>query len=480
LRSPDGELWTFETFTAGAKTSAVWSEVELSIIKETWRLDAEYYQPHLLKAEKSFEILGWPVLPLGNFIQQGYRVVYENTEILLEDFDPDRHVYFLQASDLLTSFPTINQASMGWVDKKDWDRYSHGRIRRGEILVEVKGKAEKVAIVPDDFQENVLVTGTLYKMLIDKTKINPYYILVYLLSSLGRDFRDRVKSNLLISYVSKDELYSIPVPVPPDEKQNEIANIYLQASENYNKSQALYAEAEALLTRELGLDQLDLSQQLTYEANFSTGMAAGRLDAEYFQPKYQRAMSVMGQSGKQLRDFVKLAKRRFQPQPNQPFEYIEIGSLNGEGIAQSETIMGEDAPSRAQWIVKKGDLITSMVRPIRRLSALIETSQNGYVCSSGFAVFEPHSIEAELLLVYLRLPIVCEILDLYTTASMYPAISTNDLMNIPVTLPAHEIQKQVVDKLKESRIARQEAKQLLEDAKRQVERMILGEAPPDA
>ncbi|MGA7933059.1 MAG: hypothetical protein WCA35_05890 [Kovacikia sp.] len=88
--------------------------------------------------------------------------------------------------------------------------------------------------------------------------------------------------------------------------------------------------------------------------------------------------------------------------------------------------MGCEAPSRAQWIVRKDDVITSTVRPIRRLTALIERNQDGYVCSSGFAVFQPAKVQPEVLLVYLRLPIICEILDLHTTASMYPAISTNE------------------------------------------------------
>ena len=41
-------------------------------------------------------------------------------------------------------------------------------------------------------------------------------------------------------------------------------------------------------------------------------------------------------------------------------------------------------------------------------------------------VLTPEEIEPELLLVYLRLPLVCELLDLHTTASMYPAISTTE------------------------------------------------------
>lgn len=125
-------------------------------------------------------------------------------------------------------------------------------------------------------------------------------------------------------------------------------------------------------------------------------------------------------------------------------------------------------------LVEPGDVITTTVRPIRRLSAIVTDEQNGYVCSSGFAVLTPEEIESELLLVYLRLPLVCELLDLHTTASMYPAISTAELMKIPISLPDNAAHNQIVTKVRESFDARREARQLLEEAKAMVEKAILG------
>jgi type I restriction enzyme M protein len=76
------------------------------------------------------------------------------------------------------------------------------------------------------------------------------------------------------------------------------------------------------------------------------------------------------------------------------------------------------------------------------------------------------------LAVYLRSPIVCEILDLHTTASMYPAISTEDLLHIPITLPEKKTRQKIAEKVRESRKAREQSKQLLEIAKTGVERVI--------
>ncbi len=56
--------------------------------------------------------------------------------------------------------------------------------------------------------------------------------------------------------------------------------------------------------------------------------------------------------------------------------------------------------------------------PIRRLSAIISPEQNGHVCSSGFVVLNPKRIAPEVLLTYLRLTIICELMDLHTSASL--------------------------------------------------------------
>jgi restriction endonuclease S subunit len=152
--------------------------------------------------------------------------------------------------------------------------------------------------------------------------------------------------------------------------------------------------------------------------------------------------------------------------------YVVCGDLTGEGFATGETVLMDEAPSRAQWIVKTNDVITSTVRPIRRLSGLIEPELNNYVCSSGFAVLKPTKVEPEVLLVYLRSPIVCEILDLHTTASMYPSISPEDLLSIPISLPKQSTRQKITEKVRESRKAQRQSTQLLEIAKTGVERAI--------
>jgi hypothetical protein len=229
------------------------------------------------------------------------------------------------------------------------------------------------------------------------------------------------------------------------------------------------AVAEAALNNALGLADLDLTPRLFYEGHFRDAAVAARLDAEYFTPRMQNLIAALFRDAQTIGDIANLSKRHFKPQPGQLFDYIEIADVTVSGTVGSRSVPGEEAPSRAQWIVRPGDIITSTVRPIRRLSAVILPEQSGFVCSSGFAVLEPKEVESEVLLTFLRLPLVCELLDLNTTASMYPAISTTDLLRIPISLPSERARQSIGKKVRESLAARESAQTTLSTVKRAVE-----------
>jgi hypothetical protein len=100
---------------------------------------------------------------------------------------------------------------------------------------------------------------------------------------------------------------------------------------------------------------------------------------------------------------------------------------------------------------------------------LIEDSQDGFVCSSGFVVLRPKSVPPEVLVTYLRLPVFCELMDLHTSASMYPAISEKDLLGLPFAPPGDPAETAICDAVARARDARRHATELLETAKRAVE-----------
>lgn len=433
---------------------------------DTSRIDPEYFNRAALETLQLIE----GDTTLGDLVQDGYRVVYEATEAIDREVGERESLpFFLQAADITTPF--INAESMVCVAEADWVRYPKGRIQPGELLIEVKGKAEKIALVPDDFPPKTLVTGTCFK-LTTKDRVDQYFLAAYLTCRYGQILKDRLKSNLLVSYLAKDDLYRLPVPNLSPALKIKIRSVFDACFEKHREAQALMKFAEDGLLKALNLDGSDNPDPLTYLRNSSDAFEEGRLDAEFFTPRVRGMIARLGRDGLTIQDVAPARKERFNPATSGDFHYIEIGSLGNDGTAQAERLPQREAPSRATQFVRAGDVVTSTVRPIRRLSAVIDADQDGYVCSSGFVVLQPRAIRSDVLLTYLRLPPVCALMNLHTSASMYPAISEADVLALPIPIISAAVQQAVEKSALAARQAKQRATQLLDAAKRAVETAI--------
>ncbi len=216
------------------------------------------------------------------------------------------------------------------------------------------------------------------------------------------------------------------------------------------------------------------AEPLTYTCRASQALSAARIDAEYFAPRVAQLLARLSADGLTIEDVAPARHDGFDSAKHaaDTFRYLEIGGLRADGTATSEEVPTDEAPSRASQLVRANDIITSTVRPIRRLSAIITPDQDGQVCSSGFVVLEPTAIAPEVLLTYLRLPVICELMDLHTSASLYPAISERDLLKLPIPLISAEAAEQIVASIRAAHTARHQAQSLLDRAKRAVELAI--------
>ena len=441
---------------------AVWSQIVYSEAITLNRLDAEYFRPENLAALREVKKCHPQPLSDSAFVTDG---IHASPEIAVEC-----GVRYLSAKCVKDNAFALADALS--ITEAQNAANKRTQLRPGDVLITSVGTIGNAAVV----QRDILPANADRHLGIVRVNqdagLDPYYVASFLNSRYGRfqTLREATGNVQLSLFIEKIKTLLIP-RLPAQEAVAEATRI---AYETRRKAESLYAEAEAVLTTALGLDRVDLTPRLFYEDTFAHAADAARLDAEYFSPRMQNVLETLSAGGKTVGDVAPLVKRRFKPVPGKPFDYIEIADIGTAGTATSNTVPGEDAPSRATWIVKPGDIVTTTVRPIRRLSALILPEQDGFVCSSGFAVLRPRDIEPELLLTYLRLPLVAELLDLHTTASMYPAISTADRLRIPFRLPDAQARAKVVAKVRESFAARADSLRLLDEAKHTVEDAIGG------
>jgi hypothetical protein len=443
---------------------ARFSVIPLSKLYGAYRWDAECYEPDVLRDENALS--GFPTVKLGSIAtitdgQHGYHEV--------DDSSPIRHITARCIEHGIVSGTRADRLS-----KRTHDANTRSQLEIDDVLLSTAGTIGEAGIVASDILPANIDQDVARITLNEDAPVEPQFLVAFLLSELGQFQCRRATTGQIQGHISLAALRQFDIPILRNQKK--ISEIVLSGVAQRHLAIRLLAEAEVTLAEGLGLVELRAARQLTYTRPFSAVHAAARFDAEYFSPRYQEILGRLASNGTVLADAADLMERRFSPNAGQGpvFRYIEIGGIRGDGLADDVTIEMENAPSRAQWLVEKGDVITSTVRPIRRLTAVVTENQSGCVCSSGFAVLHPRAdVAPEVLFTFLRLPVVCELLDLNTTASMYPAISTQRLMSMPFRLPTPSVCAKITKLVQTSFTERQRAAQLLDAATKLVETTIL-------
>lgn len=435
------------------------AEKNLSELERTWRMDAEFFRhQHLIVEEK----LAWRICETVADVA----AVSDGNHFSISESFVDKGMPYYRGQDVVGHF-FIEQANPNKITREAFDqplmRRSH--LQQGDVLLSIIGTVGETSLVKTK-QE---ATCSCKLAILRPKGIDPAYLATYLSSAIGRSLTERWKRGAVQTGLLLEDMDQIPVPRFSKGFEATVGATVGKAYMALEASQRAIAFAETQLLQALGLEHWQAPEPLSFIRNSSEAFSAGRLDAEFFTPRVRNMLASLGRDGLTIQDVAPSRKERFTPEANGDFHYIEIGGLDADGTAQAECLPQREAPSRATQYVRAGDVITSTVRPVRRLSAVIAPDQDSYVCSSGFVVLQPRTIRPDVLLTYLRLPPVCALMDLHTSASMYPAISENDLLSLPIPKIPTAIQQTIEKSALAGRQAKQRATQLLAAAKRAVE-----------
>jgi transcriptional regulator with XRE-family HTH domain len=164
-----------------------------------------------------------------------------------------------------------------------------------------------------------------------------------------------------------------------------------------------------------------------------------RWDAGYHASLPREVEAFLRSEGNAVRvgDVAALASDRVDPRRsgNATFRYIEISDVDSELLSvRAKPVATTDAPSRARKRVRAGDVLVSTVRPERRTIGVVLPSEDGAVCSTGFAVLRPRGIDPFVLAALLKSDFANAQLMRNNMGVAYPAIDEECL--IEVVLPA--------------------------------------------
>ena len=247
----------------------------------------------------------------------------------------------------------------------------------------------------------------------------------------------------------------------------------MKADSLHEQSSFKYHETQTLLLTELGLADWQPKHQVTFVKNFSNTERAERIDADYFQPKYDDIVNAIREypgGWNALGNLARLKDSNFNPDAETEYNYIELANIGSNGeITDCMVEHGGDLPTRARCKVAARDVIVSSIEGSLESIALITEEYDNALCSTGFHVVQSDVINSKVLLVLLKSSIGQLQLKKGCSGTILTAINKGEFSKIAIPKITEDKQAEIEQKVDESFNLRKRAKDLLEHAKRAVE-----------
>ena len=352
------------------------------------------------------------------------------------------------------------------------------KLKKNDVLIcRTNGNPKyvgKAAIVPKNYE--YAFASYVFRLRPKTDIINSATLVSFLNSKYGRIEIEKYSMVGNQANFSPAKFRQIAIPILSKELNNKIEEIVYKSFELLEESKSLYSQAEDLLLGELGLKDWRPKNTLHTTKKFSDFAQSGRLDAEFYQPKYDEIEKVI----KSYKGGYDIVSNLFNQNldvcdyKKTEYNYVEIGDVNvGDGSVSFNKVDTSELPDNAKRVLHKNDILISKVRPYRGAVAIIDFEQEDLIGSGAFTVLqEKSSYKKETLQILFRTAVYKDWLLKWNVGSSYPVIKDEDILNLPIPILPEQIQKKIASLIQQSFECKAQSKQLLEDAKRMVEAEI--------
>ena len=425
------------------------------------RLDAEHYHPYHLENLRKFENRSQP---LSEFI---IHITGGATPLGAEY--PEEGILFLRVQNIMPNY--ISDSDIKYLSLSQNQEILRSQLIKDDVLLTITGVSYgKSTVVTDEF---VGANINQHSVKMTVRNIVPYFLSTFLNCKYGYSQSTRHVVGITRPALDYSAIKSFLIPDLDRNFQETIASYCSQAEKSKKDSEECYIQAQTLFLAELGLADWQPKQQLTFVKNFSDTKSAERIDADYFQPKYDEIVNaIKNYSGgwNTLENQVRIKDTNFNPDAETLYKYIELANIGNNGeITDCMVEQGKDLPTRARRKVAAGDVIVSSIEGSLESIALITAEYDNALCSTGFHVVQSDVLNSKVLLVLLKSIVGQLQLKKGCSGTILTAINKEEFSNIAVPKIKAEKQAEIEQKVDESFNLRKHAKDLLEHAKHAVE-----------
>jgi restriction endonuclease S subunit len=318
----------------------------------------------------------------------------------------------------------------------------------------------------------------LVRFITDEDFINPEYLTTYLNTKYGIwDIKRRSRQSINQTNVNPEEVKEIFIPKLNREIQRKIKDCFDRAHNNRIKSNDLYMAAETLLLETIGLKNFQTSPDPINIKYFKDSFGIkGRLDAEYYQKKYDDIEMALKKSTKCLpfgEVILKIDTGEYSPKYYLKNEFPDLAFyIRSTNIKGGQIELDDDYYVRKRdftRFVEEGDVVTARVGSVGVFGE-VRKELVGSIYSDNILCFRlPSNYISSVYVLLFNSNIYFELIDRLARGSVQQRLNQETLKEAIIPLIDYKKQKQIAALVEESFSLKKQSEKLLENTKRAVE-----------
>ncbi len=330
--------------------------------------------------------------------------------------------------------------------------------------------------------------GYMIRFVVNETQILSDYLFVYTQLSIYKRWVKAIQRTTGQPNINAEEYGNLPISLPPIEVQKQIVELYTQAQE---AKQAKGVEAKSLLEsiNTFLLEVLDIASNQQYEKKsiFSTtisNLIGQRFDVSSYKEHFEMISNKY--PNRRLSSLVEIdpAIKFSALNKDTTISFIPMECIDekyGEISEQREISISQ---IKGYTKFEEGDLLWAKITPCMQngKSAIARHLKNGVGCgSTEYYVIRPKTEDLLIDYVYLMLrhpEVLKSAQSSFGGSAGQQRVSPQYIKSIVIPYPSKDIQQSIVDVIFErkqrAKQLQKEGAELLEQAKQEIEKRILG------
>lgn len=355
-------------------------------------------------------------------------------------------------------------------------------VKPETVLLSMSGTIGDVAIASKKWKYPINSNQDIAKIHTDN-KIDPYYLFTFLLSKYGQNYLRREARGSVQQHVFLSQMELFDIPILEDKFMSQIHNTIEFSEELLANSQQAYSDAETLLLETLGLKDFEPSKEPVNIKTFNESFgSSGRLDAEYYQPKYEQVVDRIKTTNYDTLSNLATIKKSIEPgsdtYSDEGLPFIRVSDYNKFGVSEPDKKLSfsfykENEEKLNKLKPKKETILFSKDGSVG--TAYMLRNDANFV-TSGAILHLTVRDKTQLIPEYLTLALNSKLVQMQAERDAGGSIilhwRVGEIENVVVPIIDFPIQEKIAELVEESFKLKMQSEQLLELAKTAVEKAI--------